>query len=387
MHLQNRLGYISRAPRWAIAYKLPPEEGITIVENIIVQVGRTGAITPVAELSPITIGGVTIKKATLHNEDEIIRKDIRLYDKVKIHRAGDVIPKITEVIFSQRKQDIQKFQFPKTCPSCDGVLLRKEGEAVTKCIAGFSCQKQRQERLIYAVSKNAFDIDGLGKKHIIKFTELGFIKNLADIFTLEQHAKTIEQLDGFGALSCQKILEAIHAKRTQDFWRLLNALGIMQIGEKSAKILASHFRNIDSLMKNIEPCLSLQKDILHEELCNIDQIGAAVADDFIKYFCDDDNQQEFKDLLQVLHVLPVEKKDTDSILNEKTIVFTGTLQSTSRDEAKFIAEKMGAKVATSVSSKTDYIVAGEKSGSKVKKALSLGVTILTEKDWVKITKA
>ena len=369
--LQERLGFVSRAPRWAIAHKFPAEQAITTLKAITIQVGRTGALTPVAELEPITVGGVVVSRATLHNEDEIARKDIRVGDKVKIERAGDVIPKITESI--EHAVGSEPFVFPDTCPVCGSDAIREEDEAIRRCQGGLICEAQAVERLKHFVSKNAFDIEGMGDKVIRQFWDEGLVRSPVDIFTLAERDKQsltpLRHKEGWGEQSAQKLFEAIDKKREITLDRFIYALGIRQVGQATAKRLASVYGSLDHLRGTLN----------HDDLLNIDDIGPAVAKDIMAFFAEDHNKQILDDLKAQLTILDfVALKVTDNPFNGKTVVLTGTLNTMTRAEAKAKLETLGAKVAGSVSAKTDYVIAGADAGSKLKKAQELNVAVLSE---------
>lgn len=382
---RERLGFVSRSPRWATAHKFPAEKAVTIVRGIDIQVGRTGALTPVARLEPITVGGVVVSNATLHNADEIARKDVRIGDHVVIQRAGDVIPQVVSVVMEKRQSDAEEFNFPDTCPVCTSPAIRPEGDVVLRCTGGMNCPAQAVERLKHFVSKNAFDIDGMGKKVVEEFYERGFIKTPADIFTLEAtRTGEISNLDGWGALSVTNLFAAINQKRSIEFNRFIFGLGIRQVGEATAKRLASVYGDLETLtvamIKALEPDSETLSDLL-----NIDDIGPGVAQDLIAFFNDEGSAKIIDDLSEQLTIEPyVAPVLSDSPVAGKTVVFTGSLEKMTRAEAKAKAESLGVKVAGSVSKKTDYVIAGADAGSKAKKAKDLGVTILTEDEWLNL---
>lgn len=384
--LQERLGFVSRSPRWAIAHKFSAEEAETTLNDIIIQVGRTGALTPVAELEPVNVGGVMVSRATLHNEDEIQRKDIRVGDRVIIRRAGDVIPQIVSVKLDARPKNSSAYVFPDTCPVCNSPAIRPEGEAVRRCTGGFTCEAQAIERLIHFASRDALDIEGLGDKSLRDFWDEGLIKVPADIFTLESRDKdkVLEKREGWGTKSVQKLFDAINAKRSVPLDRFIFALGIRQIGETTAKLLARNYgswKNLNAQM--IEA--SDHDSIAYRDFVALDGIGKVMADDLIGFFADKHNQKIIRDLLDEVSVEDfVRIASAATALTGKTIVFTGTLQAMGRNEAKAKAEKLGAHVAGSVSSKTDYVVVGADAGSKADKARALGVTVLDEAEWLKM---
>ncbi len=383
---QERLGFVSRAPRWATAHKFPAEQAITRIHAIDIQVGRTGALTPVARLEPITVGGVVVSNATLHNEDEIERKDIRVGDMVVIQRAGDVIPQVVKVLEDKRKGDEQQFAPLTHCPECGAHAIREEGEAVRRCTGGLTCPKQAVERLKHFVSRLAFDIDGLGDKIIQNFWDDELIKSPADIFTLEARNKEsltpIRNREGWGDLSEKNLLESINNRRKISLNRFIYALGIRQIGEATAKRLARVYGTLDHLREAMIAAQEQGSEAYHD-LIAIEDIGPAVAQDLIAFFAEEHNLQVLRDLETHLEIEEYIAPDLgDSAVAGKTIVFTGTLEKTTRAEAKAKAESLGAKVSGSVSKKTDFVVAGEAAGSKLKKAQELGVEVLSEDDWI-----
>ena len=393
---QERLGMVSRAPRWAIAHKFPAEQAVTILEDIVIQVGRTGALTPVAHLKPITVGGVVVSRATLHNEDEIARLGVRIGDHVVIQRAGDVIPQIVETLTDMRSAgaELKTFEILDHCPVCGSRAVREEGEVVRRCTGGLICPAQAVERMKHFVSRNAFDIEGLGAKHIITFIEDGLIKNPGDIFRLQERRDVLETREGWGPQSADNLLLAIGERRRISLNRFIYALGIRQIGQATARLLAKQYGSLsawhaamgqaaEERAANVEEMK--KPELVGEvfaELCNIDQIGLNVADDLIAFFAEAHNRDVLEDLADVLDVEDFVIDDTsESPVAGKTVVFTGTLETMTRSEAKARAEALGAKVAGSVSKKTDYVVAGPGAGSKAKKAEELGVAILTEDEW------
>ena len=380
---QDRLGQVSRAPRWAIAHKFPAEKASTILQHIDIQVGRTGALTPVARLAPVTVGGVVIANASLHNEDEILRKDIRIGDHVLLQRAGDVIPQITNVLKDRRSADSQPFQFPTHCPVCGHRAVRAQGEAVRRCTGGFQCEAQQREKLKHFVSRQAMDIDGLGIHQLNLFYDLGWIRQPADIFRLPDRQKDIAALDRMGKKSAANLITAINDCKTPELERVIFALGIRQVGQATAKLLAQRYWSIDSLM---QAALNA-RDPEHEDYFNlvaIDQVGTLMVQDIIDFFADHNNQAIVQDLMGYIDPIAPDQPLQDSAVSNKTVVFTGTLTKLSRNEAKAQAERLGARVSGSVSAKTDFLVAGEAAGSKLTKAHDLGITILTEDDWIEL---
>lgn len=382
---QQRLGQVSRAPRWAIAHKFAAEQAETTLLDIDIQVGRTGALTPVARLEPVPVGGVTVSNATLHNEDELRRKNIRIGDKVILQRAGDVIPQIVRVIESRRDGSERGFIFPDKCPVCQHPAIRPDGEAVRRCTGGFTCEAQRLERLKHFVSRNAMDIDGLGERQIELFVEKGWVNTIADIFRLTAREDEIASLERMGQKSAENLVNAINAARTNDLSRVIFGLGIRQIGQATARLLAQHYLSLEGLM---DACHHAQDNTAtaYTDLVAIDQIGVSVADDLILFFADDAHKEMVQDLLGEIQPPPPEQPE-ESVISGKVIVFTGTLSTLSRTEAKAQAERLGARVSGSISAKTDYLVAGADAGSKTRKAAELGVTILTEDSWRALIKS
>jgi len=380
---QDRLGFVSRAPRWAIAHKFPAEKAVTIINDITIQVGRTGVLTPVAELEPITVGGVVVSRATLHNSDYIRDLDIRVGDHVRIQRAGDVIPQVLEVVDDGGHEDRPVYVFPQVCPVCDSHAVREEGEAATRCTGGLVCPAQAHERLKHFVSRNAFDIEGLGGKHVVAFYDDGLIKTPGDIFRLRP--EMLKEREGWKDKSVQNLMDAITAKRTIEMPRFVFALGIRQVGQATARLLAKQYGSMATLRAAMKDAQIIGSEAL-EELLNIDGIGVSMAKDIVEFFAEDKNKQVLDDLLGNVSVDPFDAPDTQgSPVAGKTVVFTGTLETMSRGEAKARAEALGAKVSGSVSKKTDFVVAGPGAGSKEKKARELGLTVLSEREWIDYT--
>ena len=391
--LQERLGFLTRTPRWAIAHKFPAEQAITKLTAIRIQVGRTGALTPVADLEPINVGGVIVSHATLHNEDEIKRKDIREGDYVIVQRAGDVIPQIVGVLKDKRPQDSKEFIFPTTCPICGAHAIREEDEAIRRCTGGLSCPAQAKERIIHFVSKEAFDITGLGDSIVEDFFNEGILHTPADIFTLEERNKAddlfaeqkgsvlhLEQRSGWGKKSVDNLFKAIQSKRTISMPRFIYALGIPQVGAATALLLAKNYNNFNHFMTEMQ---NKQTELL----VSIDGIGASMATDIVEFFQESHNINIINELLRYVKVEDyIDDTITDSPLSGKTVVFTGTLEKMTRSEAKAKAQKLGAKVAGSVSAKTDYVVMGADAGSKATKAQELGIKILSENDFLELIK-
>ena len=394
--LQERLGFLTRTPRWAIAHKFPAQQAITHINNIRIQVGRTGALTPVADLEPVNVGGVIVSHATLHNEDEIKRKDFRVGDMVVVQRAGDVIPQIVSVKLDRRPADSVPYVFPTVCPECGAHAAREEDEAIRRCTGGLTCPAQAKERLKHFVSKDAFDIVGLGDKVIEEFYDDGILHTPVDIFTLEQRngAMTppdlfavmedeglhIERRLGWGKTSAQKLFDAINARRRISLPRFIYALGIPQVGAATALLLAKNYGSFDAWQKEMTARETAK-------LVAIDGIGANMAQDMVEFFNEPHNIEAITALrAQVTIEEFIDEQIGDSPLSGKTVVFTGTLQNLTRAEAKAIAQKYGAKVAGSVSAHTDFVVIGADAGSKAKKAAELGVKILSEDEFSALVK-
>ncbi|MCF8466114.1 MAG: NAD-dependent DNA ligase LigA [Sneathiella sp.] len=390
---QDRLGFVSRSPRWAIAHKFPAERASTVIEGIEIQVGRTGALTPVARLHPVTVGGVVVSNATLHNEEEIARKDIRIGDTVLIQRAGDVIPQVVEVNFEKRPEDSQPFKFPTKCPVCGSHAVKEINETtgkedvVRRCTGGLICRAQAVERLKHFVSRNALDIDGLGAKLIEAFYEDGLVRSPADIFTIEKRDTSpgnltrIKNREGFGEKAASNLFKAINDRRNIPLDRFIYALGIRHIGQGNARLLARNYLTFENLRSSLSQS-GEAAGTAYAELLNIDGIGAAVANAIVEFFNEEKNQQMLDDLLAEITITDFEAPTRDSSIAGKTVVFTGSLELMTRQEMKARAEGLGAKVSGSISAKTDYLVAGAGAGSKLKKATEFGVTILSEQEWL-----
>ena len=384
---QRRLGTVSRAPRWAIAHKFPAEQARTRLNRITIQVGRTGALTPVANLEPVTVGGVVVSRATLHNEDELRRKDVREGDLVVVQRAGDVIPQIVGMVDDGHHDERPAFVVPDRCPECGSEAVRLEGEVVRRCTGGLVCPAQAVERLIHFASRDAFDIEGLGDKQIRAFYEDGRVMRPADIFTLaERESRRLDKLvnkTGWGARSVDNLFQAIENRRRIALDRFIYALGIRQIGEATARLLARHYGSAAAWRQGMEAAADAENEA-YADLVNIDQIGPSVAADLIAFFAEPHNTEVLEALLDQVTVEDAAPAPAhaDSPIAGKTVVFTGTLETMSRPEAKARAEALGAKVAGSVSKKTDYVVVGADAGSKAAKAGDLGVRTLTEQEWL-----
>jgi DNA ligase (NAD+) len=388
---QERLGFVSRSPRWAIAHKFPAERAITLLKDIEIQVGRTGALTPVAKLEPVTVGGVVVQNATLHNADEIARLDVRIGDTVQIQRAGDVIPQVLGVIKDKRPRGAKAYEFPKRCPCPlhtevvrDQTAAGEEG-AIARCTGEFACPYQAVEHLKHFVSRRAFDIDGLGDKQIELFYENDWVKEPADVFTLEERNGKInlQEVEGFGKTSVRKLFAAISARREIALERFIYALGIRHVGETTAVALA---RGYGTWQAFHDACLELAKgaEDVRAEMDALDQIGDTVIDSLRDYFAEAHNRRRVERLAKEVNIREAENPRSDSAVAGKTVVFTGTLERMTRDEAKASAERLGAKVSGSVSKKTDYVVAGPGAGSKLADAKKLGVKVLTEDAWMKL---
>ncbi|MDC0986502.1 NAD-dependent DNA ligase LigA [Alphaproteobacteria bacterium] len=378
---QDRMGMASRAPRWAIAHKFAAEQVETILKNISIQVGRTGALTPVATLKPITVGGVVVSRATLHNKDEITRKNVRARDTVVIQRAGDVIPQIVRVVLEKRPANSTPFDFPTHCPECGSLAIQEDSEVVTRCTGGLICPAQAVERLKHFVSRSAFDIEGFGVKHIEAFWQDELVKSPADIFNLKDHATNLKKREGWGGQSVDNLLASIESRRTIPLSRFLYALGIRQTGQATARLLAHNYGTIDALIAAMTEATDIESDA-YATLVNIDGVGPAAADDLTSFFNEPHNVKILNDLKNALTIEAFEQDNADSVVSGKTVVFTGTLELMTRNEAKARAETLGAKVAGSVSKKTDYVIAGPGAGSKARKATELGVTVLSEPEWL-----
>ena len=374
LQLQQRLGFVSRAPRWAIAHKFPAQQEITTVEDIEIQVGRTGALTPVARLKPVFVGGVTVSNATLHNQDEIDRKDVRVGDTVIVRRAGDVIPEVVQVVLSKRPEQAEPYRIPAQCPICDSLAERVEGEAVLRCTGGLYCPAQRKEAIKHFASRKAMDVDGLGDKIVEQLVDEGLIGDPADLFAL-----TIAQLaalERMGDKSAENLVTALDAAKQTKFARFIYSLGIRGVGEATARSLAMDFLTLD-LLKGADEAA----------LIEIEDVGPVVAHNIVTFFNQDHNQGVVDQLLMAGLTWPLEEKmSADSALSGKIIVLTGTLEQLSRSEAKEKLLALGAKVAGSVSKKTDYVVVGRDAGSKLTKAEILGVTVVDETtliEWIR----
>lgn len=378
--LQRRLGFVGRAPRWAIAWKFPAEQATTVLRDIRIQVGRTGALTPVAELEPVNVGGVLVARATLHNEDEIARKGLRIGDTVVVQRAGDVIPQVVSVV-PEKPRGETAYEYPTVCPACGSHAVRPPGEAVRRCTGGLICPAQRVERLIHFVSRNAFDIDGLGEKTIQEFYTEGWLHSPADLFHLPEREDEIATREGWGKLSASNLSRAIRARRTIALERFIFALGIRRIGEANAKLLARHYGSFANWRSQMLAATTIGSDERFA-LGNILGIGPAIAEELADFFEEPRNVAALDELAAELTIEDaVAAEAADSPVAGKTVVFTGTLETMTRPEAKARAESLGAKVTDSVSKKTDIVVVGADAGSKARKAVELGVRTVTEAEW------
>ncbi|WP_425487115.1 NAD-dependent DNA ligase LigA [Microvirga arsenatis] len=402
LSLQQRLGFVSRSPRWALAHKFPAQKAITVLEGIEINVGRTGSLNPIARLKPVTVGGVVVSNATLHNEDYIkgiggngekIRNgvDIRIGDTVVINRAGDVIPKVLDVVLDKRPPDAKPYEFPTTCPACGSHAVREvnprtgKEDAVRRCTGGLICPAQARERLKHFVSRNAFDIEGLGMQRIDEFYEEGLIQRPQDIFTLEarnaRSLKRLENREGWGETSAKNLFAAIEARRSISLNRFIFALGIPHVGETSARLLARHFGTFEHL-REVARAAADPASEAHAELTSIGGIGPVVAEAIVEFFREAHNGEMLDALLAEVAIEPMEAPAAaSSPVAGKTVVFTGSLEQMTREEAKAMAERLGAKVAGSVSKKTDIVVAGPGAGSKLAKAAELGVQVMDEDGW------
>jgi DNA ligase (NAD+) len=373
--LQAELGFVSREPRWAVAHKYPPQEALTTVEAIEVQVGRTGAITPVARLAPVFVGGVTVTNATLHNEDEVRRKDVRIGDTVIVRRAGDVIPEVVGVLVERRPILAPEFTMPKRCPVCGSAIERPEDEAIARCTGGLYCPAQRKQALLHFAGRRAMDIEGLGEKLVDQLVDAGLVKNPADIYGLD--LERLAALDRMGEKSARNLLAGIEGSKTPTLARLIFALGIRNVGETTAKDLARHFGSLEALMAADEARLQQVPDV-----------GPVVAASIAHFFAEPHNRQVIDGLAKVsVRGTPLEPVAVDSTISGKTFVLTGTLPTLTREDAKAMIEAQGGKVAGTVSKKTDFVVAGAEAGSKLAKAHELGLIILDQQKFLELLKS
>ncbi len=377
--LQRRLGFVGRAPRWAIAWKFPAEQATTILEKIDVQVGRTGALTPVAWLAPVNVGGVLVTRATLHNEDEIARKDIRVGDTVTLQRAGDVIPQVLGPVLD-RPRGPHAYTPLEACPICKSAAVRPPGEVVRRCTGGLICPAQAVERLIHFVARRAFDIEGLGDKTIQEFFDLGWLREPADIFHLARHRNELLTREGWKAKSVDNLMRAIETRRTIGLDRLIFGLGIRRVGETNARLLARHYGSLDTWRTQMLAATTVGSEE-RSALGSIIGVGPAIAEELAAFFAEARNRDALDRLVAELDVQPIESPAEGGALSGKVVVFTGTLETMTRPEAKARAEALGAKVTDSVSKRTDLVVLGADAGSKAKKAAELGVRTVTEAEW------
>ena len=388
---QERLGFVSRTPRWAVAHKFPAQRATTVVRGIDIQVGRTGALTPVAKLEPVTVGGVVVQNATLHNADEIARLDVRIGDTAEVQRAGDVIPQVLGVVLEKRPAGAKPYRFPTKCPCpLHTPVVREttatgEESAVIRCTGEFACPYQRMEHLRHFVSRRAFDIEGLGEKQIALFYEEGWVKEPADIFTLEARNQKIklEDYEGFGETSVRNLFDAINARREISLERFIHALGIRHVGETTAQALARGYGTW-AAFHDAARTVAKGDPEARAEMDAHDQIGDTVIDAIAAYFGESHNVKMVERLGEHVRISAAARPRTDSAIAGKTVVFTGTLEQMTRDEAKAMAERLGAKVSSSVSKKTDLVVAGPGAGSKLTDAKKLGIDVLSEDEWLKL---
>lgn len=384
---QKRLGFVARAPRWAVAHKFPAQQAQTVLKDIIIQVGRTGVLTPVALLEPVTVGGVVVSRATLHNADEIVRKDIRVGDRVLIQRAGDVIPQVLQSLGAASGNRQKPFVFPKECPICHSHVIQEKDEVALRCSSGLICHAQARERLKHFVSKHAFNIEGLGKKSIDFFWEENLIRSPVDIFTLEGRDKNahppLHTREGWGELSAQNLFQAIQVRRSISLDRFIYALGILHVGAVTARELAYYYESFPIFWNALQKATETNSAAF-EELKSVEGIGDVVATSLINFASEPNNQDMLTRLLSYLHITPIQKQEAkNNPLKNKTVVFTGTL-SISREQAQQKSRDLGAKTTNTVSKKTDYVIAGSDAGSKLIQAKKLGITVLTEKEWLEL---
>jgi DNA ligase (NAD+) len=386
--LQERLGFVSRSPRWAIAHKFSAEQATTILEAIDIQVGRTGALTPVARLKPVTVGGVVVSNATLHNEDEILRKDVRIGDTVVVQRAGDVIPQVVSAVLDKRPADSKPYVFPTVCPVCGSHAEREvratgKSDAVRRCTGGLVCSAQQVERLKHFASRNALDIEGLGDKIIEEFHAAGLVKTPQDIFTLQARDNgTLAKQEGWGASSVANLFAAIEARRSVALDRFIFGLGIRHVGETTARVLARAYGSAETFRTQMIAAGQGEDSEAWTDLISHDGIGDTVAEAIVQFFAEPHNRDVVHALLEVITPQPLEAVQSNTAVAGKTVVFTGALEKFTREEAKATAERLGAKVSGSVSKKTDLLVAGPGAGSKLKDAEKHGVKVISETDWL-----
>ena len=367
-NLRNELGSTSKYPKWAIAYKFPAEKQKTKIENILIQIGRTGVLTPLAVLTPVRIAGSLVSRATLHNLDYIVEKDIKIGDTVIIQKAGDIIPEVVEVVLSERDGSETEFKMPRECPECGALVVREDGETAYRC-TGINCPAQRLRNIIHFVSRDAMDIDGLGPSIIEQMIERNMISNVADLYKLS--LESISQMDKMGEKSAQNLLDSLHKSKSNPLYRLIYGLGIRHIGEKAAKILAKKYKTIDDLINT-----SI------EDLTKIDDIGNVMAQSITEFFAQEQNLELIENLRNSgINMVDEQEEMTDSRFMGKTFVLTGTLSQFTRKEASDIIEGFGGKTSSSVSKNTDFVLAGEEAGSKLDKANKLGISVITEEEF------
>ena len=371
-NLQQRLGFVGKNPRWGIALKFSAEKTSTKIIDIDFQVGRTGAITPVARLEPVNIGGVLVSNATLHNFDEIEKKDIRKGDTVEIQRAGDVIPQVIKVLIKDKNRS-NSILSPKKCPSCKGETLKEKDEAVLRCINTYDCEAQIIGQIVHFVSKKSMNIEGFGEKQVNQFYNLKFIKKIDDIFYLAKYRSKIIKIEGWGELSFENLIKAIDNSKKIYLDRFIYSLGIRYVGETISRILAKEFININNLIQNA---------VIKDRLSSINGIGPKAINSINEYFSNKKNLKMITNLIELTNIMDFKSIVSNNFFSNKNIVFTGTLQELSRDEAKHLAQEKGAKISSSISKNTDYLIIGEKPGSKAKKAKELNIKILNEKEWL-----
>ena len=381
--LQRRLGFVGRAPRWAIAWKFPAEQATTLLEDIRIRVGRTGALTPVAWLAPINVGGVIVTRATLHNEDEIARKDVRVGDTVAVQRAGDVIPQVLGPVPGQPRGPAP-YVFPDTCPVCGSAAVRLPGEVVRRCTGGLVCAAQAVERLIHFVSRRSFDIEGLGEKTIQEFFDLGWLREPADVFHLKQHREALLQREGWKLRSVENLFRAIDTRRRIELARLIFGLGIRRVGETNARLLARHYGSFANWHAQMLAATTVGSEE-RSALGSILGVGEALAGELAAFFMEHRNREALDRLAAELDVQDATGPAEGGALSGKIVVFTGTLETMTRPEAKARAEALGARVTDSVSKKTDLVILGADAGSKAKKAVELGVRTVSEAEWHEMT--
>ena len=379
--LQNKLGTIARAPRYATAHKFPAEQAKTIITGITVQVGRTGALTPVAELKPVNVGGVMVKRASLHNKDEIERKDIMINDHVTIERSGDVIPQVVSVDKKLRNKKAQNFIFPDLCPVCNSEVMREPEEAVIRCTGGLSCSAQKLEHFKHFVSRNAFNIEGLGERQINFLHQKGYLENVIDIFSLEKHMNELEKFPNWGKKSANNLINSINNAKNITLTRFIYSLGIRYIGEATSRLLAETFKTFEDFIHSIK-LLHNNDYRTFSKIEQIDNVGSKTAESLQKFCHQDKNIKLIEELGNIIKIKEENAPLQNGIFTNKKIVFTGTLEHMARPEAKATALALGAQIQSSVSKNTDILIAGASSGSKLAKAKSLGVTVMSEEEWI-----